>query len=87
MINYDKERGVTVTKDKTGSTMFLKNAIPANSGNYTCKPNNIPAASVLVHVLTEGNSAAQLRSSGKDLCNLDIAAFLGAQAKRAPLSL
>ena len=72
MINYDADRGVTVTKDKTGSTMSLKNAVPGNSGNYTCKPNNIPAASVLVHVLTEGNSAAQLRSSGKDHCILDI---------------
>ena len=72
MINYDTERGVTVTKDKTGSTMSLKNAVPANSGNYTCKPNNIPSASVLVHVLTEGNSAAQLKSSGKGHCNLNI---------------
>ena len=63
MINYDTDRGVTVTKDKAGSTMLLKNAVAADSGNYTCMPHNIHPASVLVHVLGEGNSAAQLMSS------------------------
>ena len=63
MINYDTDRGVTVTKDKTGSTMSLSNAVAADSGNYTCMPHNIHPASVLVHVLGEGNSAAQLMSS------------------------
>lgn len=63
MINYDTDRGVIVTKDKTGSTMSLKNASSGDSGNYTCVPYNIRAASVLVHVLSEGNSAAQLSNS------------------------
>ena len=71
MINYDTKRGVTVNKDKIGSTIFLKNALPVNSGNYTCKPNNIPSASVHVHVLTKGNSAAQLRSLGKNQCKIN----------------
>ena len=63
MINYDTDRGVIVTEDKTGSTMSLKNASSGDSGNYTCVPYNIRAASVLVHVLSEGNSAAQLSNS------------------------
>ena len=43
--------------------MSLNNAGPDDSGNYTCVPYNIRAASVLVHVLNEGNSAAQLSNS------------------------
>ena len=63
MINYDTDRGVKVTKDGAGYTMSLKNAGPDDSGNYTCSPYKIRAASVLVHVLSEGNSAAQLSNS------------------------
>ena len=63
MINYDTERGITVTKDgSTGSTLTLKSAAVTDSGNYTCSPYNIRAASVLVHVLSKGNSAAAVQN-------------------------
>ena len=62
MINYDKERGIKVTKDSTGSTLTLSSAHSEDSGNYTCSPYNIRAASVLVHVLSEGNSAAAVQN-------------------------
>lgn len=56
MINYDS--GVTVTKDSAGSTLNLEVAKVADSGNYTCSPYNIKPTSVIVHVLSEGSSAA-----------------------------
>ena len=62
MINYDKERGIKVTKDSSGSTLTLNSAHSQDSGNYTCSPYNIRAASVLVHVLSEGNSAAAVQN-------------------------
>ena len=62
MINYDSERGVSVTKDSSGSTLSLKIARTEDSGNYTCSPYNIRPASVLVHVLSEGNSAAAVQN-------------------------
>jgi hypothetical protein len=65
MINYDTDRGVTVTKDVSGSTLNLKLARTGDSGNYTCSPYNIRPASVLVHVLSEGNSAAAVQNGGK----------------------
>ncbi len=36
MINYDP--GVNVTKDISGSTILLRSAKTADSGNYTCVP-------------------------------------------------
>ena len=62
MINYDSDRGVTVTKDTSGSTLSLTLAQTDDSGNYTCSPYNIRPASVLVHVLSEGNSAAAVQN-------------------------
>ena len=66
MINYDTDRGISVTKDGTGSTLTLKKAGTSDSGNYTCSPYNIRAASVLVHVLSEGNSAAAVQNSSSN---------------------
>ena len=62
MINYDSERGVSVTKDSSGSTLSLTVARTEDSGNYTCTPYNIRPASVLVHVLSRGNSAAAVQN-------------------------
>ena len=62
MINYDSERGVSVSKDNSGSTLSLTVARTEDSGNYTCSPYNIRPASVLVHVLSEGNSAAAVQN-------------------------
>ena len=63
MINYDTDRGIKVTKDGTSSTLTLNRAGTIDSGNYTCSPYNIRAASVLVHVLSEGNSAAAVQNN------------------------
>ena len=62
MINYDSDRGVSVTKDSSGSTLSLTVARTEDSGNYTCTPYNIRPASVLVHVLSRGNSAAAVQN-------------------------
>ncbi|GLH01811.1 Uncharacterized protein GBIM_07870 [Gryllus bimaculatus] len=51
MINYDKERGVTVTHNRSGSVLKVPRAEQQDSGNYTCVPSNARAASVTVHVL------------------------------------
>ena len=61
MINYDLDRGVTVTDDKDGSTLTLENAAATDSGNYSCSPYNIRPSWVVVHVLIEGNSAAAVQ--------------------------
>ena len=64
MINYDKHRLVTVTKDRTGSTLSIQNASSiTDSGNYTCFPDKVRPASVTVHVLSQGNSAAAVQNS------------------------
>ncbi len=65
MINYDTARGVRVKNDPTGSTLVLSGALsPADSGNYTCLPYNVRPSSVMVHVLSEGNSAEAVQNSG-----------------------
>lgn len=70
MINYDTGRGISVSKDGSGSTLSLANAQASDSGNYTCSPYNIRAASVLVHVLSEGNSAAAVQNEQDDASKL-----------------
>ncbi|CAB3366561.1 Hypothetical predicted protein [Cloeon dipterum] len=55
MINYDKERGVRVQNaGRAGSALILEEAMPADSGNYSCVPSNARPASINVHVL-DGN--------------------------------
>lgn len=51
MINYDKERGVTVRNDRKSSVLTIAAADKVDSGNYTCVPSNAHPASVNVHVL------------------------------------
>ena len=64
MINYDKHRLVMVTKDRTGSTLTIQNASSeTDSGNYTCSPDKVRPASVTVHVLRRGNSAAAVQNN------------------------
>lgn len=64
MINYDKHRLVMVTKDRTGSTLTIQNASSeTDSGNYTCSPDKVKPASVTVHVLRRGNSAAAVQNN------------------------
>ena len=54
MVNYDSGRGITVFTsngpDKTQSRFNIKEATPADSGNYTCKPSNAMPASIQVFV-------------------------------------
>ncbi|KFM78383.1 Hemicentin-2, partial [Stegodyphus mimosarum] len=62
MINYDSTRG-DITLQKAGkdtaiSRLFIKNAQPADSGNYTCGPSNAGATSISVHVLNGEKRAA-----------------------------
>uniref|UniRef100_A0A2L2YKG3 Hemicentin-2 n=2 Tax=Parasteatoda tepidariorum TaxID=114398 RepID=A0A2L2YKG3_PARTP len=62
MINYDSSGGqITVQKagkDTAVSRLFIKNAQPADSGNYTCCPSNADASSISVHVLNGEKRAA-----------------------------
>lgn len=62
MINYDSSGGeITVQKagkDQAISRMFIKNAQPHDSGNYTCCPSNADATSISVHVLNGEKRAA-----------------------------
>lgn len=51
MINYDKERGVTVLSDRKSSVLAVNAADKQDSGNYTCVPSNARPASINVHVL------------------------------------
>ncbi|GBM92483.1 hypothetical protein AVEN_210053-1 [Araneus ventricosus] len=55
MINYDSSGGdISVHKagqDTAISRLFIKNAQPSDSGNYTCCPSNADASSISVHVL------------------------------------
>ena len=61
MVNYDVERGITVFTSsggsgqeegpqKTKSQFTIAEAMPVDSGNYTCKPSNAVAAPIQVFV-------------------------------------
>ncbi|XP_023229795.1 neurotrimin-like isoform X1 [Centruroides sculpturatus] len=69
MINYDSTRGeITVQKlngDVAISRLYIKNALPADSGNYTCGPSNAQPSSITVHILNgEKPAAMQYDSKG-----------------------
>jgi hypothetical protein len=55
MINYDKERGVSVHNDRSSSVLLIVEAQKSDSGNYSCVPSNAQAASINVHVLNGKN--------------------------------
>ena len=53
MINYDSERGISVTTTpgrKTHSQLFIQRADVTDSGNYTCAPSSSLPASIQVFV-------------------------------------
>lgn len=65
MINYDAAKGgpghITGAKrapDSYISSLFIRNAKPQDSGNYTCGPSNADSTSVVVHVLNGEKRAA-----------------------------
>ena len=56
MINYDSERGISVTTTpgrRTHSQLSIKKADVSDSGNYTCAPSSALPASI--HVFVSGN--------------------------------
>jgi len=67
MINYDNNRGVTVTTiqgKKTSSRLNILNAQPHHSGNYTCKPSSSTPASIQLFVLDDKTGA--LHTDGEE---------------------
>ena len=53
MINFDSERGISVTTTpgrRTHSQLSIKKAEVVDSGNYTCAPSNSLPASIQVFV-------------------------------------
>ena len=53
MINYDSERGISVTTTpgrRTHSQLFIQRAEVSDSGNYTCAPSSSLPASISVFV-------------------------------------
>ena len=55
MINYDSERGISVTTTpgrRTHSQLSIKTADVSDSGNYTCAPSSALPASI--HVFVSG---------------------------------
>ncbi|XP_071449171.1 interference hedgehog-like, partial [Hetaerina americana] len=63
MINYDRERGVSVEAERFGSALVVREARRVDSGNYTCVPSNARPASVNVHVLNGEKPAAMQHGS------------------------
>ena len=56
MINYDSERGISVTTTpgrKTHSQLFIQRADVSDSGNYTCAPSSSLPATITVFVSGE----------------------------------
>ncbi|KAH9369485.1 hypothetical protein HPB48_014335 [Haemaphysalis longicornis] len=65
VINYDEAKGgpghISGAKrppDAYVSSLFIRNARPQDSGNYTCGPSNADSTSVVVHVLNGEKRAA-----------------------------
>ncbi|XP_076066122.1 uncharacterized protein LOC143039764 [Oratosquilla oratoria] len=60
-ISYDSARGgvsvVTERGEATHSSLMVQNAVPKDSGNYTCQPSGSPSATIYVHVLNEHRAA------------------------------
>ncbi|XP_076329533.1 zwei Ig domain protein zig-8-like [Tachypleus tridentatus] len=71
MINYDKEGGkISLQKaddDSAISTLYIKDAQPTDSGNFTCGPSNAEATSVSVFFLHGENPAAIQRDTSSSL--------------------
>ncbi|CAM1311538.1 Uncharacterised protein g5725 [Pycnogonum litorale] len=70
MINYDVERGTTISaihkvdKNTARSVLYIKNAVPSDSGNYSCLPSNSKKAHITVHVLNGEQPAAMQGNTG-----------------------
>lgn len=53
MMNYSARGGISlITNKKRGkSSLLVTHAMPSDSGNYTCKPNNADPATVAIFIL------------------------------------
>nr|CAD7408323.1 unnamed protein product [Timema poppensis] len=72
MINYDKERGVSVHGDKSSSSLVIAEAQKSDSGNYSCVPSNAKPASINVHVLNGEKPAAMQHGSRSSASSLKV---------------
>ena len=72
MINFDSERGISVTTTpgrRTHSQLSIKKAEVVDSGNYTCAPSNSLPASIQVFVSnTRGNISLLLLLKAFSCC-------------------
>ncbi|XP_039299060.1 cell adhesion molecule 3 isoform X3 [Nilaparvata lugens] len=75
-LNYDTNRGgISVKTDVeeagTKSRLFIANALPSDSGNYTCSLTDVAVTSVLVHVLNGETPAAMQHgeNSASNICS------------------
>lgn len=79
MINYDSSRGEITIQKSTGdsaiSRLFIKDATPDDSGNYTCCPSNTEATSISVYVLNGTYGTCQSFSIFFS-CSTDILTFI-----------
>ncbi|XP_022252827.1 zwei Ig domain protein zig-8-like, partial [Limulus polyphemus] len=84
MINYDSARGkISVEKgneDTAISTLYIKDAELADSGNYTCGPSNAGPTSVYVHVLNGEKSAAMQHESSSSIASSSVSRILFIQS-------
>lgn len=53
MINFDRDRGVSVQEDDSGSTLTMTDVSVPDSGNYSCQPRDMRPAAVAVTILSE----------------------------------
>merc|ERR1719273_2567905 len=53
MINFDRDRGVSVQEDDSGSTLTMTDVSVSDSGNYSCQPRDMRPAAVAVTILSE----------------------------------
>ncbi|XP_074114075.1 uncharacterized protein LOC141537134 [Cotesia typhae] len=70
-INFDSPRGgislVTEKGRETSSRLMIQNAVPADSGLYTCKPSNANPGSIRVHVVKDEHPAAMYHGNGNNV--------------------
>lgn len=86
MINYDSSRGETSLQkagnDTVVSKLYIKDAQPDYSGNYTCGPSNADSISISVYILNGEQPAAMQhdanasRSTSSSRLTLSPATFL-----------
>ena len=68
MINFDSERGISVTTTpgrRTHSQLSIKKAEVSDSGNYTCAPSNSLPASIQVFVSGKSCDSLQHQTFNK----------------------